>query len=231
MEVYVGTSGWLYDWNEGASLDWYIEESGLNAVELNASFYRFPFRNQVASWSRKGQKISWVVKVHRSITHIRRMSEKAIDIWFKFYDLFKPMDHLIDYYLFQLPPNYTCKKENLEKIKVFSETVNLGLRMAVEFKHESCFNESIRSWGEENNIMIVSIDAPIATWIVSVKDMVYLRVHGREVWYGYEYSENELKQLASEIKKLSPRRVHVFFNNNHWMLENARLMKKLLEEK
>jgi len=114
---------------------------------------------------------------------------------------------------------------------VFSETVNLGLRMAVEFRHESCFNESIRSWGEENNIMIVSIDAPIATWIVSVKDMVYLRVHGREVWYGYEYSENELKQLASEIKKLSPRRVHVFFNNNHWMLENARLMKKLLEEK
>ncbi|MEM4061454.1 MAG: DUF72 domain-containing protein, partial [Desulfurococcaceae archaeon] len=29
MEVYVGTSGWLYDWNEGASLDWYVEESGL----------------------------------------------------------------------------------------------------------------------------------------------------------------------------------------------------------
>ncbi|MEM4913906.1 MAG: DUF72 domain-containing protein, partial [Desulfurococcaceae archaeon] len=70
MEVYVGTSGWLYDWNEGASLDWYVEESGLNAVELNASFYRFPFRNQVKGWSIKGSTLRWSVKVHRSITHL-----------------------------------------------------------------------------------------------------------------------------------------------------------------
>ena len=39
-EIFVGTSGWLYDWNLGSSLDWYAEFSGLNAVELNASFYK-----------------------------------------------------------------------------------------------------------------------------------------------------------------------------------------------
>ena len=44
VEVYVGTSGWMYPWNLGRSLEWYVNHSGLNAVELNASFYRIPRR-------------------------------------------------------------------------------------------------------------------------------------------------------------------------------------------
>ena len=52
MEVYVGTSGWACPWNEGGNLKWYVEHTGFNAVELNACFYRFPFRNQVRAWSK-----------------------------------------------------------------------------------------------------------------------------------------------------------------------------------
>lgn len=231
MEVYVGTSGWLYDWNEGASLDWYIEESGLNAVELNASFYRFPYRNQVKSWSIKGKNLRWSVKVHRSITHMRKLSEKSIDTWNKFHDLFRIMNDVIDFYLFQLPPNYTCREENLEKISFFNTQVKLGLKMAVEFRNKSCFNNQVSKWAEENNITVVSIDAPIATWLTSTNEVIYLRMHGREAWYGYEYSERELNELAEKIIDLRPRKAYVFFNNNHWMLENARYMKKILEEK
>jgi len=44
MEFFIGTSGWMYGWNEKQSVDWYVANSGLNAVELNASFY--PFRIQ-----------------------------------------------------------------------------------------------------------------------------------------------------------------------------------------
>ncbi|MEM1639924.1 MAG: DUF72 domain-containing protein [Desulfurococcaceae archaeon] len=231
MEIYVGTSGWLYDWNEGASLDWYVEESGLNAVELNASFYRFPYRNQVKTWSIKGKNLKWSIKVHRSITHMRKFSEKSINTWNKFFDLFKAMDDIIDFYLFQLPPNYTCKKENLEKMAYFSSHVKLGSRMAVEFRHESCFNDQVLRWAEENNLTLVSIDAPIATWLVVTNEIIYLRMHGREAWYGYEYSEKELGEIAERVVNLKPRKIYVFFNNNHWMLENARYMKKILEEK
>jgi len=229
LKIYIGTSGWLYDWNEGASLDWYIEESGLNSVELNASFYRFPFRNQVKSWARKGRVLRWSIKVHRSITHTRKMSEKALEIWTKFYDLFRVMDDIVDFYLFQLPPNYTCKKENLERIELFNSTTKLGNRLAVEFRHESCFNNDITKWAEKTGVTVVSIDAPIAHWITSSSNTVYLRMHGREVWYGYEYSEREIEEVAREIIELKPERVYVFFNNNHWMLENARYMKRVLE--
>ncbi|MGC8982337.1 MAG: DUF72 domain-containing protein [Desulfurococcaceae archaeon] len=230
MRIFVGTSGWLYDWNEGASLDWYVEESGLNAVELNASFYRFPFRNQVKSWARKGGSLRWSIKVHRSITHLRKLSERALDVWFKFKEAFSEMDSLIDFYLFQLPPNYSCREEGLRKVEDFHEKTKLGQRMAVEFRHESCFDNNVAKRLEDAGIVVVSIDAPIGTWIVSSGGVVYLRMHGRSAWYGHEYSEEELSEVASRVLSLSPERVYVFFNNDHWMLDNARLMKKLLEE-
>ncbi len=230
-KVFVGTSGWLYDWNLEATLDWYIRESGLNAVELNASFYRFPFKNQVLGWSRKGRGLHWSIKVHRSITHYRRLTSRAWEIWVKFYDLFRPLDKYIDFYLFQLPPNYVCRDEYLDRISYFYKKTGLGKRFALEFRHESCFNEDVVEWGRELGLTIVSIDAPIASWIVNSNGYVYLRMHGREVWYGYEYSVEELRELVEEIEKLSPEKIYVFFNNDHWMLDNARTMLRLLKEK
>jgi len=231
LEVYVGTSGWLYDWNEGSSLDWYIEESGLNAVELNASFYRFPFRNQVASWAWKGRGLRWSVKVHRSITHLRRLSGNAIETWGKFRSLFEPLDDAVDFYLFQMPPSFICTESNLERIKLFHQKSGLGQRMAVEFRHDSCFNEGTSEWGRRTGLTVVSIDAPTAKWIVESRGIIYLRMHGRTAWYAHEYSEGELREVAERIHSLNPAKVYVFFNNDHWMLENARLMKSLLENR
>lgn len=225
----MGTSGWLYEWNEGASLDWYVEESGLNAIELNASFYRFPFKNQVRSWAIKGKRLKWSVKVHRSITHMSKLGEKSINIWQKFTGTFKEMDNLIDFYLFQLPPNYVCNDRNLQKVEEFSRKSTLGLRMAVEFRHASCFNQEVARWAEENSIVVVSVDSPIATWITPVRGIIYLRMHGRGTWYGYEYSREEIEDTARRIAGHSPNKVYVFFNNDHWMLNNARCMKSALE--
>ena len=230
VEVYVGTSGWLYDWNEDASFDWYVEYSGLNSVELNASFYRFPFRNQVLGWSRKGSSLRWSVKVHRSITHYRRFTGRAMDIWRRFYKLFEPLDEFIDFYLFQLPPNYTCREEYLERIEKFYRETGLEERFALEFRNKSCFNDSIVEWAKSLGLTLVSIDAPIAVWIVKSSSKVYVRMHGRTVWYGYEYDSREIGEVAKRAIELKPSSIYVFFNNNHWMLDNAREMMKTLKE-
>jgi len=228
MEIYVGTSGWLYDWNIGGNLEWYVKFSSLNTVELNASFYRFPFRNQVRSWARKGSKLKWAIKVHRSITHYRKL-KNAYNIWIKFYNLFSPMGELIDFYLFQMPPSFTKTTENIRRIKEFANRLGLGSKFAIEFRHKSWFDEETVKLCKSLGITLVSIDAPIATWIVSSNNIVYLRMHGKEEWYAYDYSYGELKSIADEILSLNPSKVYVFFNNNHWMLENARVMKKILE--
>ncbi len=229
VEVYVGTSGWLYDWNPTGSLDWYVEHSGLNAVELNASFYRFPFPNQVRSWSRRGRRLRWAVKVNRRVTHVHRMNEKALEVWKRFKALFEPMDDIIDFYLFQLPPSFKASKVNVERVESFASKVELGWRMALEFRHESWFETGLGlELCKRIGATFVSIDSPIGVHIASSNGIVYLRMHGRAFWYAHYYTDEELLEDAERILSLNPRRVYVFFNNNHDMLENARRMYRIL---
>lgn len=230
MEVFVGTSGWMYDWNVYGNFDWYVKYSGLNAVELNASFYRFPYPRQVISWFRKGSKLKWSIKVNRVITHIRRLNVKALDVWHKFRDLFEPMDSIVKFYLFQMPPSFTRNARNIERIRFFAKETSLGKRFAIEFRHESWFNNETVELLRKLGLTVVSVDSPQITWIVSSNGIVYLRMHGREEWYAYDYSEEELKEIAEKVIELNPREVYVFFNNNHWMLGNAKLMLKILRE-
>jgi len=124
MQVYVGTSGWMYDWNPDG-LDWYVSRSGLNAVELNMSFYRFPYQSQILKWRKTGARLSWSIKVHRSITHYYKLSEKSLSIWDRFYNRFEPMLDLIDFFLFQFPPSLGPSNEFMEKLRVFLKYAEL----------------------------------------------------------------------------------------------------------
>ena len=228
--IFIGTSGWVYGWNLGGNLEWYIRNSGLNAVELNASFYRFPYPNQVKGWARKGSSLRWAVKVHRGITHYKRLNEKALMLWRKFHNLFKPLDHLVDFYLFQLPPSFIKNERNVEKLENFITETELGARFAVEFRHSSWIDEWTVNFLSKHSATLVSVDSPEITWIAKSNKLVYLRLHGRTDWYYHDYSMDELKEIAVKVLRMEPEKIYVFFNNNHWMLENARLMKNILEE-
>ncbi len=232
MEVYVGTSGWLYDWNLGGSFEWYLGYSGLNAVELNASFYRFPFKSQIIGWARRsGGKLRWSVKVHRSVSHYRRLGGDSIEVFLRFKDLFAPLEDAIDFYLVQLPPNFARTGDNVRRLERFSEALDLGARLAVEFRHESWFNKETVDLCGNIGATLASIDSPMTTWIESSNGIVYLRMHGRSEWYAHEYTIEELREIAEKIVGLKPAKAYVFFNNNHWMLENARAMLEILVQK
>ncbi|RLE82921.1 MAG: DUF72 domain-containing protein [Thermoprotei archaeon] len=228
-EVYVGTSGWVYDWNPNG-LKWYVRESGFNAVELNMSFYRFPYASFVRNWLRHGSQLRWSIKVHRSITHYSQLGKKALSLWNRFRGIFKPMDDLIDFYLLQLPPSFRLTRENLRRLETFSQSVNLGERMAVEFRSPEWFtgNRGVEIC-KRLGVTFVSTDSPeFGTIVDSSNNVVYMRLHGRITWYAYHYKREELVEIALNILQLRPKRVFVFFNNNHDMLVNGREMKDIL---
>ncbi len=227
MKIFVGTSGWYYDWNTDLTLDWYIEHSGLNAIELNASFYRFPFPNQVKSWTKKGKPLHWVIKVNRLITHRMRFSEKAFATWQKFLRLFASMDNYIDYFLFQLPPSITPKAQ--DTIASFLKKAKIAKKCAFEARNEKWFTTEMVQWAQALGITWVSIDAPEFTRdIFKTTKNVYVRVHGRTAWYHHNYNSRELKDIARRIVAVKPNRIYIFFNNNHSMLKNAQAMQEIL---
>ena len=218
-KFFVGTSGWAYSWNNGGTLDWYVLNSGLNAVELNASFYRFPFPNQVKAWA-KMKDLSWSIKVNRSITHMHKFNDKARIMLGKFKAAFRPMDNLIDNYLFQLPPN--IKSDKADNILKFISDSNITKKAVVEPRSTSWFNDTIYSKFKEGGVTMCSIDSPIGSFFVKTTEKVYLRLHGRKSWYTYNYSKNELEEIIDSVISHKPKEAFIFLNNDHSMLKNAR---------
>ncbi|AYN75595.1 DUF72 domain-containing protein [Saccharolobus solfataricus] len=133
----------------------------------------------------------------------------------------------IYYHLYQKNeiPILTFKRKSENEKRVFKFAEVLKNKMAVEFRDPEWY---LRPFNV--SCTVVSIDSPIGTYIIKSNDYIYLRLHGRDVWYSYNYSEGELRELAYKIVSLNPKYVYVFFNNNHWMLENARHMLKILTE-
>jgi uncharacterized protein YecE (DUF72 family) len=224
MEAFVGTSGWYYSWNEGLTLDWYLGHSRLNAVELNASFYRFPFPNQVLSWARKGKDLRWSVKVHRFLTHSHRFSDGALGVWERFRRLFTPLDPFIDFYLFQAPPNF----RDTERVLGFAEKTHLGERFALEIRNRDLLGDDEACATLRERLLLVSVDSPDFSARIFPGEIIYLRLHGRTGWYSHDYSREELEDLAGQIKSHRPGKVYAFFNNDSSMLGNAQTMKELL---
>jgi len=46
--------------------------------------------------------------------------------------------------------------------------------------------------------------------------------------FNKKFGKEKLKEIADKIEEINPKKVYIFFNNNHNMLLNAQLMKKLL---
>ncbi len=228
-KFYIGTSGWMYDWNPDG-FDWFIKHSGLDTVELNASFYRFPYPNQVKSWFRKTKNLDfrWSIKIHMSISHRRLLSNEALAIWDKFYNLFKPLDSKISFYLLQMPPRFIRSERNMSKIRMFVEYTGLGYRLAIEFRHPSWFNRGAVDYIRRLEVTYVSVDSPDTYFIAASGPYAYLRMHGRTFWYAHNYTYDELAEVVRDLSNLDVDEVYVYFNNNHDMLNNARLMKDII---
>jgi uncharacterized protein YecE (DUF72 family) len=226
MRFFVGTSGWLYDWNLGGDFRWFVENSGLNAVELNASFYRFPFPNQVIGWAKRGKHLRWSIKVNRLITHVFKFGERALESWEKFRKLFEPLEEAIDFYLFQLPPGYGPK--NSPVLERFIRRVNLGERFALEVRSPEWYDKKWVNWAKELGVTWVSVDCPdFPNDVYATSDLIYERMHGRSAWYCHCYSDEELQEILQKIVAAGGKAAYIFFNNDHDMLNNARKMLEL----
>lgn len=228
----MGTSGWNYNWNPDG-LKWYAEKSGFNAVELNMSFYSFPKPSTVLKWSEEGAKLRWAVKVHRTITHLRRLNEKSLSTWQRFREVFKPLEESIDFYLFQLPPQMIFSGEVEQRLHLYADVCE---KAAVEPRHPSWFNDRVQRLLEELGIVLVTPDSPLFEGLPHGKVYItrgtcYVRMHGRLTWYNYGYLDEELEEVADAILSSSPAQVYIFFNNNHDMLSDGRRMLEILRRK
>ncbi|MDT7892209.1 MAG: DUF72 domain-containing protein [Thermoproteota archaeon] len=227
-EFRVGTSGYNYFWNEGkpSQFKWYLSQK-FNSVEINATFYSFPYKSWIKSWSSAPDNFDFSIKVNRIITHYSKLSEKAIAIFEKFKNSFKEIEEKIAFWLFQMPPSFEFNETNLKRIRQFFSAVNIPA--VIEFRDPSWWNETTLKILKELNVVFCSVDAPeLPNDIVETNGIIYLRLHGREEWYSYEYKREELDEIIEKINQISPLKCYIYLNNDHGMLPNGLyLLKKL----
>ncbi len=223
-EIRVGTSGYDYFWNKGTPtpFQWYCRQ-GFKTVEVNASFYRFPFPNWIKAWTKCPSGFDFSIKVHRSITHYKKLKGNSVKTWERFRSGFKDMEDKIAFWLFQMPPTLTATEESIKLILSFFNELNLGNSAVIEFRHPSWWNK--KDVCKQVGAAFCSVDAPdLPREIVSMNDAVYLRLHGRGIWYSYVYSDEELEQILNQVKKLEASKKYVYLNNDHGMLPNGKYL-------
>lgn len=222
--IKVGTSGYNYFWNEGKpnSFKWYISK-GFNTVEINATFYSFPYKSWIRNWLESPEYFDFSIKVNRIITHYQRLSEKSAETFMKFKERLKEIEHKISFWLFQMPPTFEYSEKNYSRLINFFKKAGLENNGVVEFRDESWFKiASLHEELSKNGIIMCSIDSPdFPNDIYLCNNIIYLRLHGRKEWYSYEYSNEELDEIIKRINSLNFKKCYIYLNNDHGMLPNG----------
>lgn len=223
MTVYVGTSGWQYrHWLDRFyprkprlpdDLAFYAER--FRTVEINASFYRLPEKATFDAWAeRTPDDFVFAVKASRYLTHILRLQSPA-DAVERFMERATGLGSKLGPVLLQLPPNLERDDARLnDTLEAFGARV----RVAVEFRHKSWFDDAVRALLCRHGAALCIADrrSRLITPAWRTADWGYLRMHEGRGSPAPCYGKTALASRAELIRKLfgSERGVYVYFNND-----------------
>src|SRR5919198_4366349 len=183
MRILVGTSGWSYkEWKGSFSpADLPADDmlrhyaTRLPTVEINNSFYRIPKEKVLLEWAEQvPAEFRFVLKASRRITHINRLAveDDTLEYFLRTINCLGPR---LGPTLFQCPP--TLKKD-IGRLRAFLAKVPRTWRAAVEFRHESWFDDEVYQALRDHDVALVIAeddDTP-ATPLVPTASWGYLRL-------------------------------------------------------
>jgi uncharacterized protein YecE (DUF72 family) len=223
VTVVIGTSGWQYrDWKykyyaRGVPQNRWFEQimRDFRTVELNVTFYRLPKLEVFAGWhERSPDDVIITVKASRYLTHVKRLRDPKPSVDMLMERVARLGDKLGPV-LVQLPPDLHCDVDALDAtLSAFPQSV----RLAVEPRHDSWWNDDVRRVLERHNAALCWADRKGAiTPLWRTADWGYLRFHeGKHDPWPF-YTEAELDEWAGTLAEVFPgdaSEVFVYFNND-----------------
>lgn len=222
--LYIGTSGWSYRWQEvlypidlksADRLSFYATQ--FNATEINSSFYHFTMQKTVEKWlATTPAYFKFAPKLHQEITHNRKFEdiEAPLDKFMASYGL---MGERLGPVLVQIAGSFRYQKQIATNFYKTLRDKYPNQVFALEARHVSWFtDESLDLLREyEISTVIASAGKRFPGTEVTTTDTVYLRLHGDERMYSSSYSDEKLERYAYMIKDWleDEKQVWVFFNN------------------
>jgi uncharacterized protein YecE (DUF72 family) len=214
MSLYVGTSGYSYkEWKgtfypedlpEKQMLRFYGER--FRSVEINNTFYRMPKASVLEAWAEEvPAKFSFVLKAPQRITHIQRLKDAGDSVSYLL-DVAGVLKERLGPLLFQLPPNM---KKDASRLREFLALLPPNRRVALEFRHESWFDEEVFGLLRDRQaaLCIAEAEDGVEVPFVSTADWGYLRLRRPD------YGDPELKEWVEKVRRPAWRDAFVFFKH------------------
>lgn len=226
-DIQLGCSGWDYDeWigpfyqtRSGSKLRAYAEVFG--TAEINSTFYRAPTEGMVLGWAKYSpEDFLFAAKVPQTVTHDRllKVEAGAGEDLRSFTRLMAPLLEVgkLGALLLQLPPSLKFYED---RTKSFLETLPGEYPFAIEFRHESWMRPEAFDLLREHGVAYSVVDEPLLPPEVRItSSLAYVRWHGhgRDPWYNYRYSQEELKPWVPQLQKMAgeAKTVLGYFNNH-----------------
>ena len=224
LRVHVGASGFSYPaWKprfypeklpQRRFLQYYA--SRLDTVEINATFYGMPAEETLVSWREQaGTGFVFALKAPQRITHRWRLRGESAELAGRLCELAErilgptrgPM-------LFQLPPSF---RRDLPRLEAFLAALPEDHRAALEFRHESWFDDAVYASLRARGAALCIADTPeLRTPWVPTADVGYIRLRQPD------YSADALRAWRSAILSAPWREAYVYFKHDEGARAPAR---------
>jgi uncharacterized protein YecE (DUF72 family) len=214
MNFYLGTSGYSYkEWKgpfypedlpEKQMLRFYGER--FRTVEINNTFYRMPKPSVLEGWAAEvPENFRFVLKASQRITHMQRLKDAGDSVSYLL-KVAGALKERLGPLLFQLPP---FLKKDAQRLREFLELLPKDRRVAMEFRHESWFDEEIFTLLREHGaaLCIAEAEDGVEVPFVSTASWGYLRLRRPD------YGDEQLKSWAKRVGEQAWNDVFIFFKH------------------
>jgi uncharacterized protein YecE (DUF72 family) len=237
-EWFIGTAGLMT-----SKARWFAQPE-LNLLEVNSTFYRLPGPRQINAWLEFPERISFVLKMSKYVTHIKRLKEPEEGVA-RFLEAVAPLHTRTRGYLVQLPPTFVYNDTNMARLNhLYSLLPSRSKDVFVEFRDPSWHNDAVYEWFMRKKWVIAG------TWINKTEgtkymgnmpgglvmpgpkttDACYVRLHGGKGFRG-SYGSTQLQQLKDAISARGCKQNFVVFNNTFFSNRNQSCTKNGVELK
>jgi uncharacterized protein YecE (DUF72 family) len=248
--IKLGTSGFSFpDWKgtvypqklkQADMLEYYEQELGFEACELNFTYYRLPDPYTMEKMGKKvGRDFEFTIKASKEMTH--EFFDKGIKeirpIFKAFHQGIEPLAAAgkLGAILLQFPTFFKHTEENLEYLEQAKDWLK-PYPLVIEFRNRDWLGETTYKLLKKDKLGICVVDEPALPRLLPYEPMAtssigYFRFHGRnKQWfqadahqrYNYLYSPAELKGFLPGIKQVAQQTTKTFaFFNNCFMGQSA----------
>lgn len=192
LTIYIGCAKWnktdlknFYPRGTKDELTYYSRQ--FNSIELNATFYNMPSREQVITWRDKTpEEFRFFPKITQSISHMRRLNDVQV-LTDEYCDNVSNFEDKLGMVFLQLHDNF--KYKNFDRLVNFIENFPKAIPLAVELRNTEWFNDvavsnEVYALFEKHQVTNIIVDT------AGRRDLLHMRLTTPKLFVRYVGANN-----------------------------------------